>query len=65
MNSEFYECLNGKSNKNSSDDENVLGRHLVLCHGLRSRTSFDDYYVFSIIEHCSPMNIDKNEHKWI
>ena len=50
---------------NGEANEYVLGRHLLPCHGLRSNTSFDDYYVFSIIEHCSPLNIDKNEHKWI
>ena len=60
----FYECLRGTmNNKNSCEDDYVLGRHLLLCHSLSSNASFDEHYIFTILEHCSPTNIDQNEHK--
>ena len=52
----FYDCLEGNiKDKNTDEDDYVLGRHLVLCHGLRVRDSFYENYKFTILEHCSPI----------
>ena len=62
----FYDCLRGiTEDKDSDDDEYVLGRHLVLCHNLQSVGAFNENYRFTVLEHCSPFNLDLNEHKWI
>ena len=64
--SKFYSCLRGiMEDKNGDDDEFILGRHLVLCHNLQTDGAFNENYRFTILEHCSPFNLDLNEHKWI
>ena len=64
--SKFYSCLRGiMEDKDGDDDEFILGRHLVLCHNLQTDGAFNENYRFTILEHCSPFNLDLNEHKWI
>ena len=47
-------------------DDYILGRHLFLCHNLNTREGgFNENYRFTILEHCSPFNLDINEHLWI
>ena len=62
----FYKCLRGVSpDRTECDDEFVLGRHLLLCHGLRDKRCFNENLIFTILEHCSLRSIDVSEHKWI
>ena len=62
----FYDCLRGvMSDKDGCADDYILGRHLLLHHNLDSTKAFNANYVFTILEHCSPFNIDLNEHLWI
>ena len=53
------------SDKDGCADDYILGRHLLLHHNLDSTKAFNANYVFTILEHCSPFNIDLNEHLWI
>ena len=57
----------GISNINLSDisDSYALGLHLYKDHGINIPQSFDNYYSFSVLEHCTPRMIDLKEHFWI
>ena len=63
----FYACLRGDfcEDKNNDDDAILLGLHLLLFHNLQYKRAFNETYAFTILEHCSPDNIDLNEHLWI
>ena len=62
----FYDCLRGvMTDKNGCADDYILGRHLFLCHNLDTKGAFNENYRFTILEHCSPFNLDINEHLWI
>ena len=62
----FYDCLRGiMSDQDGCSDDFILGRHLLLYHNLNFRGAFNENYSFTILEHCSPFNIDLNEHLWI
>ena len=62
----FYDCLRGvMTDKNGCADDYILGRHLFLCHNLDTNGAFNENYRFTILEHCSPFNLDINEHLWI
>ena len=65
--SKFYSCLRGvmEDKNGGDDDEFILGRHLLLYHNLQTSGAFNENYQFTILEHCSPFNLDLNEHKWI
>ena len=65
--SKFYSCFRGEycDTASGDDDEYLLGLHLLLCHNLEYKGAFDGSYKFTILEHCSPNNIDLNEHLWI
>ena len=63
----YYSCLRGSVSENiiQSDDDYALGLHLISNHGLRHKTAFNESLAFTILEHCSPFNLDPNEHLWI
>ena len=65
----FYECIskNGTINSQCSknEDEYILGMHLYKNHGLTEREAFNESYIFTILQVCSPKNLDVQEHKWI
>ena len=46
-----------------TDDTYSLGVHLYNEHGLTS--DFDKYYTFHVLEHVSPLQMEKIEHLWI
>ena len=54
--SNFYE---------DTDDIYSLGLHLINDHGCSDESAFDINYRVLILQNCSPMNIEINEHKWI
>ena len=39
--------------------------HVLYQHGLESHDAFDKSYVFTILDECSPKDLDKKEHEWI
>ena len=39
--------------------------HLYKNHGLTEKEAFNESYVFTILQVCSPKNLDVQEHKWI
>ena len=47
------------------DDEYSLGIHLYNEHGITGSEGFDETYKFTILEKCSPRNLDIKEHYWI
>ena len=63
----FYSCLRGSVSEQTvhSDDDYALGLHLISNHGLQHAAAFNESYNFTILEHCSPFNLDLNEHLWI
>ena len=63
----FYSCLRGSVGEHvvHSDDDYTLGLHLVSNHGLCHTEAFNESYSFTILQHCSPFNLDLNEHLWI
>ena len=50
---------------NSSDTEDTfcLGIHLFNEHGITS--NFNEYFTFHVLEHVSPLQMEKCEHLWI
>ena len=46
-------------------DPYALGLHLHKDHGLTDINSFDEYYNFCVLEHCTPRMLDVKEHMWI
>ena len=51
--------------KYTLDDEYSLGIHLYNEHDITESVGFDQTYKFTILEVCSPRNIDVREHHWI
>ena len=47
----------------SSDDTLCLGMHLFNEHGIT--TNFNDHFTFHVLEHVSPLQMEKIEHLWI
>ena len=56
---------NGLSYENISDSEDThcLGIHLFNEHGITS--DFNNYFTFHVLEHVSPLHMEKSEHLWI
>ena len=48
-----------------NDEDNLLGLHLFHKHHLNSRSAFDQSYSFTILEKCSPRDLDLKEHVWV
>ena len=46
-----------------SDDPFCLGMHLCNEHNITS--NFNDYFTFHVLEHVSPLHMEKQEHLWI
>ena len=62
----FYECLTYQGDRSDlDDDDHLLGLHLFFQHSIRERAGFNESYVFTILEDCSPRELDAKEHKWI
>ena len=65
----FYDCISKNGNINNkrstNEDEYILGMHLYKNHGLSLKEAFNQSYVFTVLQVCSPKNIDVQEHKWI
>ena len=55
----------GDHTKYTLDDEYSLGIHLYNEHGIMDSDGFDKTYKFTILEECSPRNLDTREHYWI
>ena len=49
----------------SHNNDLSLGYHLSTEHNCKKRTDFNKNIRFTIIQHCSPGNLDVTEHKWI
>ena len=47
------------------DDTNILGAHLVINHGCRLRSDFNESYRFDVIRRCNPNELRKNEQFYI
>ena len=56
--------LNSVSDLNEKD-KYTLATHLKETHGISTLTGLDDNYKFTILEKCSPKNLDIKEHLWI
>ena len=56
---------NGLNYGNTSDSEDThsLGIHLLNEHGITS--DFNNYFTFHVLEHVSPLHMEKSEHMWI
>ena len=63
----FYACLRDGINYEimSKDEDYAWGLHLLSCHHLEYKGAFNESLKFTILEHCSPFNLDLNEHLWI
>ena len=46
-------------------DKYSLATHLHIEHGIIGPRALDDYYVFTILEKCTPKSLDVKEHLWI
>ena len=51
------------ANSPDSDDTFCLGMHLLNEHGITS--NFNDHFTFHVLEHVSPLQMEKSEHLWI
>ena len=49
----------------SVDDKNILGAHLVLCHGKRGMTDFNNLYKFFVLSQSDPSTLRRNEEFFI
>ena len=64
--SKFYDCLHYEGDRTDiDDDDHLLGIHLYFQHGVREKNGFNESYKFTILENCSPRDIDLKEHLWI
>ena len=63
--SKFYELVKTGSVVKSDNEDHLLGLHLYQQHGLQFSEGFSEPYKFTILELCSPKNIDFKEHVWI
>ena len=59
----FYDVLKGKK-INTTEDTFSLGIHLYE-HGYMNKTDFENNFFVSILENCSPSNLETKEHKYI
>ena len=59
----FLDIIQGNE-YNPLDNDFSLGIHLIE-HGLRNEHDFAKYYEVSIIENCSPKNLEVKEHMYI
>ena len=50
-------------NSPESDDTFCLGMHLCNEHNITS--NFNDHFTFHVLEHVSPLQMEKHEHLWI
>ena len=48
-----------------NEDEAALSDHLKAEHQLSTSKDFNEHYNFSVLEFCTPKNLDSSELKWI
>ena len=63
-----YRKANGKIQSPDGeelDDEFASGVHLYNQHKIKEPNGFENSYVFTILEHCSPKSLSEKEHLWI
>ena len=61
-----YIRLNGNVKGINTDySDYIPGMHLYNCHGLRNHEDFNEMFTMTILEKCSPSNLDVKEHLWI
>ena len=64
--SKFYGAMKySADNVDFSDDEQILGIHLVHHHGLKRRRDFNENYRLFILGYSNPRSIRKSEQFWI
>ena len=61
----FYKILRNDDEVDESKDDYSLGLHLTNEHSCVNRTDFDEHYNVSILENCSPADLEKKEHIYI
>ena len=62
----FYACLTYEGDRiDLDDDDHLLGLHLYFQHGMREKSGFNESYIFTVLENCSPASLDSKEHFWI
>ena len=66
----FYRVLAGNIEENSTNDSNFnndlsLSYHLYKAHNVDQRAGFNNFFKFTIFQHCSPGSLDAAEHKMI
>ena len=55
----------GANKEKDTLDRYSLGIHLYNEHKIDSPNGFEDSYKFTILERCSPFNLDVKEHLWV
>ena len=63
----YYVLEHGIPLNVSKDSEDLysLGLHLYFEHGCKNKGDFNNVFTIHILEHCSPSQIEKQEHIWI
>ena len=63
----YYVLEHGIPLNISKDSEDLysLGLHLYFEHGCKNKEDFNNAFTLHILEHCSPSQIEKQEHIWI
>ena len=60
-----YVNSHGPAAPTPENDKFTLAWHLHKEHNIQSLTGLDDYFEFTILEKCTPKNLDLKEHLWI
>ena len=64
--SKFYNVLrHGARAEDFTDDEQILGVHLVHGHGMTNENDFNASYKLFILSYSSPSSIRRSEQFWI
>ena len=63
--SKFYRAMEQSNAIDFSDDEQILGVHLVHHHGLKNRTDFNKSFRLFILSYSNPWSIRRSEQFWI
>ena len=61
----FQECRRKRGKTMKTNDDHLLGLHILYQHGLQEPNAFDKSYVFTVLDECSPVDLDRKEHQWI
>ena len=61
----FQDFRKKRGHKLKISDDHLLGMHVFHHHGLHHHNAFDESYSFTILEECTPKDLDRKEHEWI